>query len=108
MQNDVSANGNTESSIFLTDPERDRIQNAANRIKTPIFVVRRATEPYDEWVYFIDARARTRSRISKSLPSAGDFKEGLRSSLYIFKGQVAPDVPHERFAPPLSDKKGSS
>lgn len=95
--------GNGGSPDFLTEDEILRIQNAANRIGKPINLVgSRAAgtaRPNSDWDYVIDANAPTRNSVSRSLPGAGNLREGVRPDLDVFKGQVNPSAPYVKFTP---------
>ena len=95
--------GNGASLDRLTVGEIQRIQNAANRSGQEINLVgSRAAGTArvgSDWDYVISANARTRNSLSRSLPGAGDLKEGLRPNIDVFKGQVEPGKPYVRFTP---------
>lgn len=83
--------------------EITRIQNAANRSGQEISVVgSRAggtAKSTSDWDYVIDANAKTRNSLSRSLPGAGNTAEGIRPNLDVFKGQVDETRPFIRFFP---------
>lgn len=83
--------------------EITRIQNAANRSGQEISVVgSRAggtAKSTSDWDYVIDANAKTRNSLSRSLPGAGNTAEGIRPNLDVFKGRVDETRPFIRFFP---------
>lgn len=93
--------GNGGSPRFLTAAEMTRIQNAANRIGRDVYVVgSRATgttHPNSDWDYVIEANAPTRNSASRSLPGAGNLKEGTRPWIDVFSGPLTPGAPYVRF-----------
>jgi RHS repeat-associated protein len=87
----------------LSASEIQRIQNAANRSGQEINLVgSRAggtAGSSSDWDYVIDANAKTRNSLSRSLPGAGDTVEGIRPNIDVFKGQVDETRPFIRFFP---------
>lgn len=89
----------------LTASERTRIQNAANRSGQEITVVGSRVNPEkqlhskSDYDYVVDAKASTRNSLSRSLPGAGDIKEGIPKNIDIFKGEVDLTLPHVTFYP---------
>ena len=83
--------------------EARRIQNAANRSGAEIALVgSRAggtATARSDWDYVVNANSKTRNNISRSLPGAGNLKEGVRSEVDMFRGAVREDKPFIRFIP---------
>jgi RHS repeat-associated protein len=97
----IASNGATTGGLLT--PELVRIQNAADRGGVDINLVgSRATNtagPNSDWDYVIDANAKTRNSLSRSLPGAGDLSEGVRPNLDVFSGSVNPGAPSIKFTP---------
>ena len=52
-----------------------------------------------DWDYVINANAKTRNSLSSSLLGASNVREGVNSTVDIFKGQVDLSKPYIRFTP---------
>ena len=87
----------------ITTNEATRIQNAANRIESTVTLVgSRASgtaSANSDWDYVVNANAATRNSVSRSLPGAGDLKEGIRPNIDVFKGEVDKTRPYIEFKP---------
>jgi hypothetical protein len=89
----------------LKPNEITRIQNAANRSGKDIGVVGSRVNPNkplhskSDFDFVIDANAKTRNSLSRSLPGAKNVREGIPSNQDIFKGAVDPNRPHVIFHP---------
>jgi len=88
----------------VTANAAQRIQNAANRSGQTITLVGSraagtATESSD-WDFVVSANAAARNSLSRSLPGAGNLKEGARPNIDIFKGEVDRTRPFIDFLPP--------
>jgi RHS repeat-associated protein len=94
---------NGASTDGLLTPEIIRIQNAADRAGVDINLVgSRATNTANansDWDYVINANARTRNSLSRSLPGAGNLNEGIRPNIDVFSGGVNPGAPSIKFTP---------
>jgi RHS repeat-associated protein len=90
----------------ITAAESTRIQNAANRTGAAVTLVgSRAAgtaKASSDWDYVVNANARTRNSIARSLPGAGNIKEGIRPKIDVFKGAVDTTKPHIEFRPTKS------
>ena len=87
----------------ITAGQALRIQNAVDRSGQSITLVgSRAggtASAKSDWDYVVNANAATRNNLSRSLPGAGDIKEGVRPNIDIFKGEVDKTKPFIEFKP---------
>lgn len=98
----VSAGAGAKLGNILAS-QAQRIQNAANRSGQTITLVgSRAAGTAgakSDWDYVINANAATRNSLSRSLPGAGNMKEGVRPNIDVFKGEVDKARPFLEFRP---------
>jgi RHS repeat-associated protein len=94
---------NGASTDGLLTSEIIRIQNAADRAGVDINLVgsraTNTTHPDSDWDYVINANAKTRNSLSRSLPGAGNLNEGIRPNIDVFSGSVNPGAPSIKFTP---------
>ncbi len=89
----------------LTDAEKIRIQNAANRSGQEITVVGSRVNPNQplhansDYDFVINANNPTRSSVSRSLPGAKNIREGLPRNQDVYKEEVKKELPHVIFRP---------
>ncbi|MEF2148461.1 RHS repeat-associated core domain-containing protein [Aquilutibacter rugosus] len=87
----------------LSAGELKRIQNAANRSGVTITVVgSRAAgtaRSNSDWDYVVDSNSKTRSKLSRSLPGAGNLNEGQRPNIDVFRGEVDKSRPYIEVKP---------
>lgn len=98
----VTAGGGGKISAIKPNELR-RIQNAANRSGETITLVgSRAsgkTHAGSDWDYVVNGNSKTRNNLSRSLPGSGNIKEGERSLVDMFRGEVDKSRPYIEVRP---------
>lgn len=97
----------TPAEAGLTGGEAARIQNAADRIGKPVYLVGSRAEGTakitSDWDYVVpEMTKRNKDAIKNSLPGAALRDDGIPRRIDLFRSNVGHDLPHVPFFPSLS------